>query len=54
MKDIQDVINRVLSVVSAVLLVIAAITLIVGGIGIVNILFISVTENLQPLKPKGK
>jgi putative ABC transport system permease protein len=47
--EIQAAINDVLNVVSSVLLAIAIITLIVGGIGIVNILLVSVTERIREI-----
>ena len=45
----QSAINDVTSVISMVLLVIAAITLIVGGVGIVNIMLVSVTERIREI-----
>lgn len=48
-SDFQDGLNTVLGVISSVLLVIAVITLIVGGIGIVNILLVSVTERIREI-----
>jgi putative ABC transport system permease protein len=47
--DIQETVNSILGVVSAVLLAIAAITLVVGGIGIINILLVSVTERIREI-----
>jgi ABC-type transport system, involved in lipoprotein release, permease component len=47
--DIQKAMSDVLGVISSVLLAIAVITLIVGGIGIVNILLVSVTERIREI-----
>lgn len=47
--DIQRAIGDILNVVSSILLAIAVITLIVGGIGIVNILLVSVTERIREI-----
>ncbi len=47
--DQQKAFGQILGVVSMVLLVIAVITLIVGGIGIVNILLVSVTERIREI-----
>lgn len=47
--DMQQAFSDVLGVISSVLLVIAIITLIVGGIGIINILLVSVTERIREI-----
>ncbi len=49
MSQYQDMLNSLLGIVSSVLLVVAVITLVVGGIGIVNILLVSVTERIREI-----
>lgn len=49
LSDFQDQLNSMLGIVSSVLLVVAVITLVVGGIGIVNILLVSVTERIREI-----
>jgi len=47
--DLLNTINQIFSVLNLVLIAIAAISLIVGGIGIMNIMFVSVVERIREI-----
>ncbi len=49
MKDIQDTMNSLLDGISAILVGVAAISLLVGGVGIMNIMLVSVTERIKEI-----
>jgi putative ABC transport system permease protein len=49
MDDVQRMFSSIIGVITSVLLVIAFITLVVGGIGIINILLVSVTERIREI-----
>lgn len=49
MSDIMDMMNTVMNALSIMLAGIAAISLLVGGIGIMNIMLVSVTERTKEI-----
>ena len=48
-KDVAEIVNGVLGAVTAFLAVVAAISLLVGGIGVMNIMYVSVTERTKEI-----
>jgi len=48
-KDLLSTINSIFSIVNTVLVAIAAISLLVGGIGIMNIMYVTVTERIKEI-----
>ena len=49
MKEALKIANRIISVIEIILVAIASVSLIVGGIGILNIMLVSVTERIPEI-----
>jgi putative ABC transport system permease protein len=48
-KEIIDTVSSIFSIINTVLIAIAAISLVVGGIGIMNIMYVTVTERIKEI-----
>jgi len=48
-KEILDIINSIFGILNTILVAIAAISLIVGGVGIMNIMYVSVVERIREI-----
>lgn len=48
-KEILDMVTTIFAVINSILIAIAAISLVVGGIGIMNIMYVTVTEKIREI-----